>query len=68
MAEHHEHIPPHRAWVYVRDITTELSNIEHDHISECDRCLRLFMLCVNSETFGGVLKQLGEDLGDGGSA
>jgi hypothetical protein len=68
MAEQHEHIPPHRAWVYVRDITAELSIIEHDHIFECDRCLRLFMLCVDSESFGGVLKQLGEDLGDRRSA
>jgi hypothetical protein len=63
------HITPHRAWAYLyADPTAELSAKEHDHISECEQCLRLFILCLKSKTFGSVLKALGEDLDDRRSA
>jgi hypothetical protein len=63
------HITPHRAWAYLyADPTAELSTKEHDHISECEQCLRLFILCLKSKTFGSVLKALGKDLDDRRSA
>jgi hypothetical protein len=63
----HDHVAPHLVWTYLR-ANSELSKAEHDHIMECDQCLRLVMLCLKSETFGAVLKQLDEELDERRSA
>jgi hypothetical protein len=51
------HISPHRAWKSLK-IDGELNSDERDHILQCAQCLRLFVLCLESETFGAVLKQV----------
>ena len=57
--KHREHIPPHRIWNYLY-VDGELSAAEHDHILTCPVCLRAFILCLNSDNFGHVLKALKE--------
>ena len=52
-----DHIPPHRVWNYLK-IEGEFADEEHDHILQCQDCLQLFILALNSDTFGAVLKQL----------
>ena len=54
------HVIPHRAWTYLQ-ADGELSTDEHDHILECESCLHLFLLCLKSESFGAVLKELNKD-------
>jgi len=51
------HISPHRAWNSVKG-AAEFGAKEHDHIIHCIQCLRLFLLCLESESFGAVLKQI----------
>ena len=51
------HIPPHHAWNYLYG-DAELNAEEHDHALECERCLRLFVLCIQSDSFGALLKEL----------
>jgi hypothetical protein len=55
----HDHISPHRAWKSLK-IDGEFKPDEHEHILRCVQCLRLFVLCMESETFGAVLKQVGD--------
>jgi hypothetical protein len=63
------HITPHHAWAHLHaDPVTELSTGEHDHIVECEQCLRLLILCLRSETFASGLKALGNDLEERRSA
>ena len=58
----YRHITPHHAWAYLHsDVHSDLSTEDHDHIVECEQCLRLFILCLNSETFAAVLKALMKD-------
>jgi hypothetical protein len=52
-----DHIWPHHAWAYLHD-DVEFTTAEHDHILDCEQCLRLFIFCLTSETFGAVLKAL----------
>jgi hypothetical protein len=52
-----DHITPHHAWNYLH-ADSEMSTAEHDHILECEACLRLFLLCLKSDSFGTVLKSL----------
>jgi hypothetical protein len=55
---HDEHITPHHhAWTSLK-LGGEFNAAERDHITRCVQRLRLFLLCVESETFGGVLEQL----------
>jgi hypothetical protein len=57
-----QHINPHHAWAYLHfDPVSDLSTAEHDHIVGCEQCLRLFILCLKSDTFGAVLKALAAD-------
>src|SRR5262245_21205917 len=56
----HQHIPPHRAWTHSHAHAQTFSRSEHVHILECERCLRVFLLCLKSESFGSVLRELGE--------
>jgi hypothetical protein len=51
------HIPPHRLWTYLT-AETELSLEDHVHVLECDHCFNVFRLCLQSETFGAVLREL----------
>jgi hypothetical protein len=51
------HLSPHRAWTYLH-ADTSLSPEEHDHILECERCLHIFIICLKSDSFGLVLKQV----------
>src|SRR4030095_4991006 len=63
------HITPHHAWAYPHhDPVSELSTTEHDHILDCERCLRLFILHLKSQSFGSVCKALGNDLDERRSA
>jgi hypothetical protein len=54
-----DHVPPHRVWAYLYG-DGEFSVQEHDHILACELCLRLFILCLKSESFGAVLKAFAE--------
>jgi len=54
-----DHVPPHRVWAYLYG-DGEFRVQEHDHILECKPCLRLFILCLNSESFGAVLRASAE--------
>ena len=51
------HVAPHRAWKSLKS-ADEFTAHEHDHILRCVECLRLFLLCLESDNFGSVLKQL----------
>jgi len=48
---------PHRAWISVQG-EAEFDPKEHAHILGCVRCLRLFLLCLEADNFGAVLKDL----------
>jgi hypothetical protein len=54
------HISPHRAWNSIK-VDGEFTQEEHDHILRCLQCLRLFIICLEADTFGAVLKD-SEDL------
>jgi hypothetical protein len=58
---HREHIPPHRVWLYLY-VDGEFSAIEYDHLLTCPSCLRLFILCLQSHSFGHVLRELSEEI------
>ena len=51
------HISPHRAWNSVKGVG-EFGAAEHEHILHCIQCLRLFLLCLESDSFGAVLKRI----------
>ena len=51
------HVTPHHMWAYLH-ADSEFTMAEHDHILECEHCLRLFILSLRSESFGQVLKEL----------
>jgi hypothetical protein len=55
--EKEHHIAPHRAWTALKE-AVEFSSLERDHILQCVQCLRLFVGCLHSKTFGAVLKDL----------
>ncbi len=53
------HITAHHIWAYLHaDQEAEFGTAEHDHIVQCESCFRLFILCLGSESFGQVLKNL----------
>jgi hypothetical protein len=52
------HVLPHRVWNYVQ-AEGELADEEHNHILQCQRCLHVFILSLQCDTFGSVLKRLG---------
>jgi len=52
-----DHVHPHRAWTHLHE-NSDLTMAEHSHILRCEQCLRLFLLCLNSHSFGVVLKEL----------
>jgi hypothetical protein len=52
-----DHIPPHRAWQLLK-IDGEFNATEHDRILRCTQCLRLLLVCMESESFGAVLRQV----------
>lgn len=53
------HIPPHRAWTYLQGDGSRLTMQENEHLPTCMECLRLFLLCATSTSFGAVLKEVG---------
>jgi hypothetical protein len=55
-----DHILPHHAGAYIHT-GVEFSPAEHDHVLHCEDCLRLFILCLTSDSFGAVLKKLDSD-------
>jgi len=57
VVEQDRHIAPHRAWNSLCG-KGEFSPAEHAHILHCVQCLRLFLVCLESERFGVVLKEL----------
>jgi len=57
-SKNRNHITPHHAWGYVH-ADSELNTAEHDHILECEQCLRLFLLCLKASSFAIVLRELG---------
>ena len=63
----HEHITPHRMWANLH-FDGELSQTDHDHILKCEPCLRLFHVCLTSDSFASALKELGEDFEERRSA
>jgi len=59
------HIAPRDAWAFLHsDADLEITPAEHEHILECEQCLRVFMLWPKSETFGAILKALGTRVAD----
>ena len=53
----HDHVPPHCLWAYAT-LQAELTLPEHEHIVDCDECRHTLRLCIQSESFAQVLKQL----------
>ena len=54
------HVPPHRIWMYLYGKPeSEFSEPDHDHISICEQCYGILLLCLRSENFGAVLRELG---------
>jgi len=59
------HITPRDAWAFLHsDADLEITPAEHEHILECEQCLRVFMLWPKSETLGAILKALGTGVAD----
>jgi hypothetical protein len=52
-----DHISPHRAWKSIK-IDGEFSPEERAHILRCAQCLRLLVVCLESDSFGAVLQEL----------
>jgi|GEM_PF-3938162 len=56
------HIPPHKVWANIHS-ETKFSSDEENHLQECEVCSYMFMLCLNSSSFGAVLKETEEGQG-----
>jgi hypothetical protein len=55
-----EHIQIRRLWSYVH-LQNYLNETERAHLSDCDRCLDVFRLCVVYPTVDQVEKELDAD-------
>jgi len=55
-----KHPPPHRVWTHLH-AEPKFDIEEENHVTECRFCMRIYMLCLNSSTFGAVLRVLRED-------
>ena len=53
------HPPPHRVWAHLH-AEPKFDSDEENHIADCHICMRTYMLCLNSSTFGAVLRVLRE--------
>ena len=51
------HVRLHRLWVFA-NFEGELTTTEHLHILYCAECHLAVSVCLQSETFGAVLKTL----------
>ena len=54
------HIPVRRMWEFLH-LRGDFEISEHQHVVNCDLCLRLFDCCLKAETFASALQQFGED-------
>ncbi len=53
-----EHVVLHRLWLFAK-LQSTLGVLEHAHINDCEDCRVALRACLNAETFGAVLLQLG---------
>ena len=53
------HPPPHRVWAHLH-AEPKFDLEEENHVTECHACMHVYMLCLNSSTFGAVLRVLRE--------
>ena len=58
--KHKGHIRLHRLWVFAT-LQGELSFPEHIHVLDCEDCRSALEACVESDSFGAVLKTLNRD-------
>jgi hypothetical protein len=58
LLEDREHVSPHRLWAYINGEVC-LSLAESGHTLACDRCQEVVIACLQAETFGEALKNLG---------
>jgi hypothetical protein len=54
------HVRLHRLWAFA-NFQGELSTTEHLHVLYCAECHLAVSVCLQSKTFGGVLKALNRD-------
>jgi hypothetical protein len=59
----YQHIPLHRIWLIASQQYKPLT-IELQHLDECATCQVALRVCLNSKTFGAVLKTLNDESGD----
>ena len=64
---HDGHIPIHRLWSFVTS-QGSLTMGEHAHINDCEECRTALRVCLKSQTFADVLKDLKNSGNDPGSA
>lgn len=55
-----DHIPLHRLWSFAR-IPGQLDTPGQAHVRECQECRNAFQLCLRSDNFGVVLKELNQE-------
>jgi len=54
------HVRLHRIWAFAA-LEEELTPSEHIHIIYCDECQLALTVCLQTNTFGGVLKKLNRE-------
>jgi hypothetical protein len=51
------HVPPRRIWSFIYE-SFELDVAEQRHLNVCMHCADVFKLCVTSESFDRMIRQL----------
>jgi len=60
LLRYYGHVPLHRLWTFAT-LQDDLNLSEHAHILDCEECRVALRVCLNSENFGAVLKELKRD-------
>lgn len=61
------HVTPKRIWSFIYE-SFELGVPEQRHLNICLHCAEVFRLCVTSDTFERVVRQLPAETGDSQAA
>jgi hypothetical protein len=52
-----KHVPPERVWSFIYD-QIELSETEQRHLNVCVHCAEIFKLCVISDSFDRMMREI----------
>ncbi len=58
-----EHIPLLRFWDLINRVP-ELSGAEREHMTDCDRCIRMLGICSIAKSFDDAQRIMAEEFGD----